>query len=382
MITRMSTNTQQDTPTRPAVVGPVAGGRFRRLARQFTRRATPVAVVLAMVAGFSGRDAVAQQAGATGSLSSAALDSVAIAFASADWNERHAALVRLNSAYPDVLPGAVVPPVLALLRREAAAPRADHVGDEDFGEYVVDLVLTGVRTGDPAAVPSIVMLDGLSMSSGVAAFVAAQGRAVMPVLDSLAATREDRASDVVETYALMYARHGARLTHADSAQVLRRMFLAAAHPSPAVRAYFAHVAAKGVILELLPAVADMAASDSGRIQGVSVVRQDAGEALPALQRASDALTPGALLDRLTLLTDAACDDAQGELRGQCVALGAHVATAVRFVAAGQSGPAVVALGAYQRAVRRLAVDGLVPRLPAVALDGVAGAVVGRLSAGR
>ncbi len=310
-------------------------------------------------------------------LSASGLDSVRMALASGDWNERHGGLSRLNTAYTGALPGSVVPWVVALLAREAAATD-DHEEDEDFGEYLVDLVLTAVRTGDVRTIPGILALDGLSMSSGVAAFVASQGRSVMPALDSLAATREDRASDVAEAYALMYVRHGARLTRDDSAQVLRRLVAAASHPSPAVRAQLAYLAGRGPITELLPLVAELAVSDTGRIDGVYVVRHDAGQVLPALTRAQAVLTPGALLDRLVVLTRAACDEADGRLRWHCGALAVSLGSAVRLVAVGQPRLAVAALDAYRGIARRTVAEGLVPRLTGVTLEGAAAGVVDRL----
>ena len=322
------------------------------------------------------RSAFAQRPRPTRTLSAAGLDSIRTAFTSGDWNERHAALQELNASYPDALPAGVVPAIVALLTREAAA-QGDHVGDEDFGEYVVDLVLTGVRTGDARVVPGILMLDGLGVSSGVAAFVASQGRAAMAALDSLAATREDRASDVAETYALMYARYGIRLTRADSAQVLRRLVQAASHPSPAVRAQVAYVAGRGPIPELLPLLAELAVTDTGQINGVYIVRRDAVGALPALRQATAALAPGALLDRLTILTGAACDGADGRMRFDCGALSIALGSAVRFAAADQVRLAVAALDVYRGIARHMLAERMITRLTAVTLDSTAGTVVAR-----
>ncbi len=311
----------------------------------------------------------------------AALDSVGAALSSADWNERHAALARINTAYPAALPGALVTPVLELLTREASAG-VDHAGDEDFGEYLVDLVLTGVRTDDARAIPDVLKLDGLGISSGVAAFVAKHGTAVMPALDALAETREDRASDVVETYALMYSRFGSRLTRLDSARVLRRLLNFAAHPSPAVRAQLAYVASRGLIAELQPLLEDLAGSDPGQIDGVYVVRQDATEGLPALRRATVTVTTSELLNRLTLLTDAACESAAGRLGGQCVALNAQLSTALRHLSDTNPQAATAALGVFRRAVQRLADERVLPRVNAVTLDGAAAALVDRLGGAR
>ena len=176
----------------------------------------------------------------------------------------------------------------------------------------------------------------------------------------------------------MYARHGASLARADSAHVLRRLLEAADHPSPAVRAHLAYVASRGSIAELLPVIAELASSDPGQLDGLYIVRRDASDALPGLQHARAALTTGELLNRLTLLTAAACDDADGRLRGQCTALAAHLATADRHLAAGQARPAANALDAYRDAVQRLAADRLLPHLTAVTLDGTARAIADRL----
>ena len=345
-----------------------------RRALGFVASVTGVLVALASVP-----TGAAAQNESGGGLSAPALDSVRVALASSDWNERHAALIRVNRAYSGALPGAILPRIIELLGREAQEV-AGHEGDEDFGEYLMDLVLTAVRTGDARVVPGILMLDGIGISPGVASFVAGQGRVVMPALDSLAATREDRASDVAEAYALMYARHGSRLSRADSGAVLRRLMHAATHESPVVRGHVAYVAGKGSIVELLPLTADLAANDRGEVDGVYVVRNDANEALPVLQRARAAMPTAELLNRLALLTDGACDGADPRAATSCAALRANVADATRLAAAGQRTLAVKALDAYSRTAQRLATDGLVSRPAAVSLDGTARAVIARLVA--
>lgn len=365
--------TAQYLPAVPARVAfPTSG--TRRRGTVVTALAT--ALVTALVAGTTAT-ACAAQAQSTEALplSVAALDSVRAALRSTDWGDRHAAIARINTAYPDALPSAIVPAILELLAREAVGQQPD---DEGYGEYVIDLVLTGVRTGDARAVPAILSLDGLGISSGVAGFVASHGRMVMAALDSLALTREDRASDVVETYALMLARYSSRLTHADSVQVMRRLVAAAGDTSVVVRSQLAFVASRVPLPELLPAVAVLAASDPDQINGVYTARRDAGRALPVLVRARAALPTGELLNRLTLLTDAACDDADGRLQGQCTALAAHLAAAARHLAAGQARPAANALDSYRDAVQRLAADRLLPHLTVVTLDGTARAITDRL----
>lgn len=356
-----------------------------RRGSRFLRRTLTHALVLAAAA--AGAATVvnspmrAQPASGSQELTRAALDSVRAALASSDWNERHAAIARINGAYPDALPATVVEPVLELLAREASA-NAQVAGDEAFGEYLVDLVLTAVRTGNVRAVPAVLSLDGLGMSSGVAAFVARQGPAVMSALDAFARTRDDRASDVLETYALMYARYGARLTRADSAQVLRRLMAAASDTSIVVRSQLALVAPRGPIGELLPVIADLAAADPGQIDGVYYVRSNASRAIPDLQRAQRGLTTAELLNRLTLLTDAACESAGDRLGGQCVALNAHLSTALRHLSDTNPQAATAVLGVFRRAVQRLADERVLPRVSAVTLDGAAAALVDRLGGAR
>lgn len=356
-----------------------AGFHPMRVMRGLLGRAVVLATVLVSAVATSPAPAAAQSTADGRGLSGEALDSVRAGLMATDWNERHAALARINEAYDGILPPGVAEPVLDLLVREAA-DEADHAGDEDFGEYLVDLVLTGVRTDNVRAVPSILQLDGLGMSSGIASFVARQGRNVMPALDAFARTRDDRASDVLETYALMYARHGARLSRGDSVQVLRRLVAAASDPVINVRSHLAFVAASGPIAELLPAVDVLARTDSETLEGVYSVRRAGTAALPALQRARAAMPTGEILNRLTLLTDAACDPADARLAAPCTALRASLADAGRLVAAGQRGPAVKALDVYVRDVQRLGVGGLLPRLTVVALDGNGRAVIARLVA--
>ncbi len=337
------------------------------------------ALAAAIAVAAPARSAAAQTDAGGGGLTSDALDSVRAGLASRDVDVRHAALARLNAAYERELPPAIVEPVLALLEREAADD-TDHAGDEDFGEYIVDLVLTGVRTNDPRAVPSVLRLDGLGMSSGVASFVAKQGRAVMPALDAHALTREDRATDVLEAYALMYARHGALLSRGDSVQVLRRLIAAASDTGINVRSQLAYFSSTGPIPELLPAVEVLARSDPETLEGVYVVRRSATAALPVLQRARAAMSTRELLNRLTLLTDAACDLADARAVASCVALRAGVADGARFVALGQPRLSTKALDGYQAAAQRLGATGAVPRLTVVVLDGGVRAVIARLTA--
>lgn len=349
--------------------------RYLTSAHAAWRLGCRTALLLTVVLG--ARTVVAQPT-TTGGLSGAALDSVLVGLQSADWNERHGALLRANTAYPtEPLPLAIAELVVRLLAREASATVGED-GREDFGEYIVDLVLTGVRTADVRTIPSILVLDGLGISSGVAAFVASQGASMLPALDALARTRDDRASDVVETYALMYARYGSRLNRADSVQVLRRLVGAASDTSSVVRSQLAHVASRGPIPELRATVADLAASDPELWNGFFVVRRDAAAALPTVERAHAAVGTRELLNRLALLTEGACDGASGRLQGQCAALAAHLATAVRSVVAGQPRPAENALDAYRRTAQRLGADELVPRLTAVTLTGTAQAVIDRL----
>jgi hypothetical protein len=348
----------------------------RHWRRDFRSIAALIAVLVSVVSVPTGACA---QGEAGGGLSVRALDSALVALRSPDWNERHEALTRINRAYTDALPDAVLPRLVELLAREAGEIK-NHEGDEDFGEYLVDLVLTAVRTGDARAVPGILSVDGLGISSGVASFVASQGRAVMPALDSLAGTREDRASDVAETYALMYARHGSRLSRADSAGVLRRLLAVAVHESPVVRGRLAYVAGRGLLVELLPLVADLAVADTDRMFNKYIVREDAAEALPALQGARAGMPTAELLNRLALLTDAACGGGSAATAAACAELGENVAEASRQVAAGQGRLAVKALDAYSRTVRRLGAAGAVSRPTAVTLDGTARAVLARLAA--
>ncbi|GJG85373.1 hypothetical protein tb265_05540 [Gemmatimonadetes bacterium T265] len=311
-------------------------------------------------------------------LSPAALDSVRAGLAAADWNDRHAALARINGAYATALPPSLVAPVLALLDREAATSHAD--ADEEFGEYLVDLLVAAANTRDVRATPGIIRLGGLGVGSGIAAFVASQGRAVMPTLDSLVRASDDHASDVVETYALMYARYGARLTRADSAHALRHLLAATRHPWYSVRMQVAMVAARGGIVELLPAVDQMARADSERVDGAYVVRRAAAEAVLDLQPARAALPTGVLLDQLRHLTDAACEGAGDRLSGRCVALNAYLSTALRGLSERNPAAAANVLALFRTVVQRLATDGLLPRAEAVSLDGAAAAVVDRLLA--
>lgn len=343
-------------------------------------RTAIAAVFVAVGAGTVPRMLPAQNVRQDSSLSPATLDSVRIGLSASDWNDRHAALARINAAYSRALPPSLVESVLALLDREAATTN-DEAG-EDYGEYVIDLIVAAVNTRDVRATHGIIQLGGLGVGTGIAAFVASQGRAVMPTLDSLITADEMQGSDVVETYALMYARYGARLTRDDSAHALRQLLAATRHPLWSVRMQVAMVAERGGIAELLPALDELARTDSAQVEGTYVVRRYAAEAVSGLRTARAALPTSALFDQLRRLTDVACETAGGRLSGPCVVLNTQLSIVLRSMSERNPPAAVNVLTVFRRVVQRLAGDRLLSRVDAVSLDGAAAAIIDRLGGTR
>ncbi len=130
-------------------------------------RTRPAIILALAVAGMATPARAAAQA--------QAWDSLREALASDDWNERHWALQRINRI-EGALPPELVTPIIGLLAREAALrPRP---GGEDYGEYIMELVIAAARTDDDRAVRGVVALGGIGSSGAVSRFIATHAQAV------------------------------------------------------------------------------------------------------------------------------------------------------------------------------------------------------------
>lgn len=305
-------------------------------------------------------------------------DSLLLALGSPDWATRHAALQEVNRRYPGDLPVQLSQAVVTLVGRESAS--SGRAAGEGFGEYVMELAATAARTRDPRAALAIVRMGGLGASGAVMDFVASQGPALNAVLDSLAAGPSSSAEDAIETYAMMYARHGDLLSTADSGHVLALLVAASGDTRAQMRFTAVSVSSRGPFPELAPLVAAIADSDGylDPDDGSYALRRDAAHVLPRLQQAYYSLTPRRIIATLERALEGMCASASEALRGQCEAMEAFAATAGRQLAAGQTRSAVEALRSLRDRAAQLDERGVLPHTQAVFLMGNAAALVGRL----
>lgn len=303
-------------------------------------------------------------------------DSLQAALQSPDWTVRHRALQRINELYPDTLPPSLVNPVVILVQSEATHP--GPVG-EGYGEYVMTLLIAAGHTYDPRVVQPVILLGGPSVSGALAGFLAGQGPRVFALMDSLFVHSGAHAPDVVETYAMMYARHGELLARADSAHVLALLTQAALDPRAWVRTELTMDAPRGPFPELVPLLEMIADSDPYRDpDGSYTLRRDARHYLTVLQPMLDTLSPGRVLTVMRRTLEGVCVNAAGALRGHCEAMEAFLATADRQLAANHSEPVREALQNLRNRIALLRRQGLLAAGPAVFLDGNAAALLGRL----
>lgn len=281
------------------------------------------------------------------------------ALRSADWQERHRALQRINRAYPQSFPADLREAVVELLASEARG--GDTIPGEGHGEYVIDLVVASTRTGDSRVVRDLIALGGLGISRGIATFVASHGPGVLDVLDSLA----QRAPKPEAAYVLvdLISEYGGLLTSRDSARALLSLLRLASSPSSVFRFEFAASAADSRIADLYPSVQLLASSDPDLLQdGEPWVRIEASRAAERLAPLWSARPLAEALKQAGSVLDELCRGASGDVYGQCTAARAQLNTAVRHVEAGQTRPALAALQSARRSLAALASRGVDPRL--------------------
>lgn len=291
-------------------------------------------------------------------IAQSAADSIAVDILSAHFGTRAAAVSRALTDY-QTFPAQVRDAIVILVKREAAG-NASLPRSEEYGEFLIDLAVATVRTGDTSTRRALISLGGHGVSGGVAAFVASGGAAMIAVLDSAAIAEPDDAESVLLTFALMYSRYGERLSAADSSAVLGRILAAASSADPVLRQQFALLAVQLPLPDAVPLLQALAAEDTARLmpEGVHFVRNAAADAATALQSAYAALTPSGLSALLLRERAGACDGVTGSLRGHCESMRAHLETLHRHIAAGAVTPARQAVDSFLKSIGKAAGAGL------------------------
>lgn len=281
-----------------------------------------------------------------------AADSLRAALRSSSFSDRGSALTRILRDYP-ALPPALTTAIVALVGREAATPAAGN-GSDEYGEYIVDLVMAAVRTGDHDAIRPLVAIGGLGVSSGAMAFVASAGPLIIPTLDSLQRASPADGSVVLQTFALMYAQQGSKLTATDSAGLLARLVAAASSTDLATRSELSYLAMRVPLPELVPLLQQMATSDTARFlpEGIYPVRLDAQAAVDTLRAAWAALPSTDLLKALVREQVAACAAASGSLRGHCQSMSAHLSDVTNHIHDTNTNPARNGLKSFRNVLQQ------------------------------
>jgi len=291
------------------------------------------------------------------------IDSLVAQLNAPDWPTRSLAVGAIR-LMPQPLPPAVIQPIVALVKREASAPL--NTVDEDFGEYLIDLTLATVKTGDKSTIPALITLGGIEISGSVAAFVASGGPAIFPQLDSLPGARTSLAGLVLQVAALMYAQQGSVLSSADSASIMSRFLSAASSSSFEGRLALTSLAVRVPLPELTPLLTVLAATDTFQLDpGVFVIRQQAQAAVSTLSPVWSSLSPQALLAALRVQQTSACVDASGALHGHCQAMSAHLADVAKHLSQGNSNPAQQGIKNFRKSLQQAAADGLATALVAL-----------------
>lgn len=286
------------------------------------------------------------------------VDSLLTLLAAPDWPTREEALSVVRHM-PVPMPPSLASSIVALVKREALTPTFG-AGSEDFGEYLIDLAVAATKTGDKSTIPALIALGGVGISSGVAAFVASAGPAILPSLDSIQRGSPSEAGALLETVALMYAQQGALLSPSDSAALLGRLLGAAGSPVVSARQTLPYLALRIPLPDFLPLLRTLAQSDTFQFlpEGVFPVRLSAQAAVDTLGPAWSALPAPTLLAALEREQMAACVRATGALFGHCQAMGAQLATAASHLSDSNSQPARSALDSFRNSLQQAARAGL------------------------
>lgn len=337
------------------------------MTRIMTRIRPLVVAVLVLAAPMAGARAHAQ---------TTVQDSIRADLSSADWSTRHRALQRISKVYPSSIPAALIDDIIRTINEEVAISRERS---EDYGEYVMELVVTVARTDDPRGAAGVIRLSALGVSSPVGLYVAKRGSAVFPLLDSLLlSTISNDRSDATEVFAMMLGRFASSLSRADSARILNVLLSAAADASASVRLKFAFVVERIPLPDAVPVLLTLATSDPYQSSGSFLIRQEAAKMATTLSPLWSAQSNSVSIGRLGLAVEGACTTPSGAMVGHCQALSAFIQSAAQHVSANQPQPALAALASIRDRAALLLTQGLITRPQADFIAGNAARVIERL----
>ncbi len=233
--------------------------------------------------------------------------------------------------------------IIRLLDLEASgsAPATDTVAagspNELYGEYIISLTSLAAKFNDPRALRGLAMI-GLVTSLAVEDFVASQGAAAIPILDTAFTTSDDVRSSVVSTWGRMLLITPPLDSAPRMAALLRIARNAVPYPSAVAAA-----ASETRSVSLLPALFAAYAADTDALSrarltpALSVLRtQEAAESAPQL------------LGDLSVGIAAACAGASGNGQGACEAVQNLIAAATRHVQRGETAAAHNTLAALSK----------------------------------
>ncbi|HEX7048791.1 MAG TPA: hypothetical protein VF188_01165 [Longimicrobiales bacterium] len=310
-------------------------------------------------------------------------DTLVAKLADPDWVVRSAAVAALNQMSDADLPAGYAAAAIDLLAREVDETwNAEGPVGEGYGEYLIDVVLLVLRTGDPDAVRPLAFL-GIDVSVGARRFLARHPDRALPALEEAWREHWPLRSDIVPTLGemLLADRNGEiRLTETQRRIIDRRLFVAAFDSVPNSRYAFVETVGEVVLPEWTPVVASLAENDTIAHDRWSFIQGAAQRYRAPLEAARSALSDLAMLAALQRLHRMVCDDeAQGARFGQCTALASHLANAERQLRAGRRIPGRAQIDAYLRGLDRSAAQGIFTTREYVLLSGNASALLDRLN---
>ncbi len=270
-----------------------------------------------------------------------AADSALQRQASPDWRLRSLAISRLGRLQPQAVHPRVVAALITQLdsigvnrvNRLPALPSSATAGDrEDYGEYVLTLSRAVVRLHDPRAVRAVATAS-LGTSQEAQRFVAAQGTASLPILDTTFALNGDASDAVIATWAYMLAASPSTLGAADSVFVYGRILLSRyAHPIP-----FLYAVRIAQLFELEPFVDTLSRDSSGAIAGAARL------AARDLERSAAGAHAAAWATRLRLYAGHVCAGTLDARRAACADLLASANQAAAAIRTPAGRPRLAAL---------------------------------------
>ena len=213
------------------VVAPIT---IEPLPAQIEMRTSPVMLPPSLLR--SATHTVGAGAPADGDSLTRALDTLSHMLDSNDFRARAAAVGALATLPTDSIPSDIRSRLMTLLDREGVAgargeseitAQSPEVDAEEFGEYVIALTDLVLSFQDGHASRGIALI-GIQTSRDAQQFVAAQGAAVLPLLDSVYVANPATAPAVVKTWGYALAAQPAGpLAHADSVRLVSRLLTVA-----------------------------------------------------------------------------------------------------------------------------------------------------------